>query len=394
MLSEVSSVGYELLAALGPNEKWSAMRRLGVGQESVFTNKWFVLMNASIVFILTIVLLAVRRFRIDRQTEELDRKFDEYAANHGLSSQERKILTGITNKAMVKRKDTIFTIMTAFNRGAVKFMQEKFALIQNPVERKKLNAMVDSIRKKLGFKMKAYTFGVRSGRGRGLSSRQIRVGKKVSIAPSSSPGIPRIDAVITRSDELEFAVAPDVPVSSTAGQLWNVRYRFGAATWEFNVLTIACGDGELVLNHSDNITFVNRRRFLRVEVQKPAMVAHFPIVKSGFEGGPMVPQFIRGTVTELSGPGLRILSEIKVNRGDRLVVVFELEDGKVMQDIGEVRGYRDGDEEHSIGVELIGLNEAGVDELVRATNNIAIACAIEESQNAEESALVAGQQSG
>jgi len=80
-------------------------------------------------------------------------------------------------------------------------------------------------------------------------------------------------------------------------------------------------------------------------------------------------------------------------------VVFELEDGKFMQDIGEVRGYRDSDGEHSIGkhsigVELIGLNEAGFDELVRATNNIAIGCAIEESQNEEESSLVAGQQSG
>jgi len=185
-----------------------------------------------------------------------------------------------------------------------------------------------------------------------------------------------------------------VPLSSAAGKLWNVRYRFGAATWEFNVLTIACGEGELVLNHSDNITFVNRRRFLRVEVQKPLLVAHFPMVKSGFEGGPMAPEFVGGTVRELSGPGLRILSAIEVNRGDRLLVVFELEDGKLMQDIGEVRGYRDSGEGRSIGVELIGLNEAGIDELVRATNNIAIGYAIEESQHGEESALVAGRQSG
>jgi len=69
------------------------------------------------------------------------------------------------------------------------------------------------------------------------------------------------------------------------------------------VLTIACGDAGLVLNHSDNITFVNRRRFLRIEVRKPALVAHFPMVNSDFEGGPTAPEFVRGTVTELSGPG-------------------------------------------------------------------------------------------
>ena len=394
MLSGMSSVGYELLAALGPEEKWSAMRRLGVGQESVFTNKWFVLMNASIVFILTIVLLAVRRFRIERQKEVLDRKFDEYADNHGLSLQERKILEDITSKSLVKRKDTIFTIMAAFNRGAVRFMQEKFASIRNPAERKKLNAMVDSIRKKLGFKEKVYSFGLRGGGGRGLSSRQIPIGKKISIAPSSSPDITRIDAVVTRNDELEFVVVPDLHLSSTAGKLWNVRYCFGAATWEFNVLTIACGGAELVLNHSDNITFVNRRRFLRVQVRKPALVAHFPMVRRGLGGEPALPEFVQGTVTELSGPGLLISSEIQVNRGDRLVVVFELQDGRFIQDIGEVRGIRESGREHLIGVELIGLNEAVVDELVRVTNNIAISCAIEESQKKENTVLVAGGQSG
>ena len=397
MLSEMSKIGYELLAALDPLERLSAMRRLssgGGGGGSVFTNKWFILMGASIVFILTIFLLAIRRFRIDKEMEALDLKFDEYANNHGLSSQERKILSGITKKALLRRKDAIFTIMAAFNRGAIKFMQEKFASIHNPVERQKLNAMVDSVREKLGYKRKVYTFGARSGGGRGLSSRQIPVGKKVSIAPSSSPDVARIDAVIMRSDELEFVVAPEVPLSSAAGKLWNVRYRFGAATWDFNVLTIACVDEGLVLNHSDNITFVNRRRFLRVAVQRPALVAHFPTVRSDFEGGPMTPEFVRGTVTELSGPGLRIESEIEVHRGDRVIVVFELEDGKVVQDIGEVRGYRDRGEEHSIGVELIGLNEAGVDELVRVTNNIAISCAIEESRDAEESVLVAGRSSG
>jgi len=383
-----------LLGALVPQDKWDAIRGLDIGRDSLFTNKWFVLMGASIIFILTIVLLAIRHLRIEQEEDASEARFDEYADSHGLDSEEHEILAGITKRALVKRKDAIFTLMTAFNRGAVKFMQERFASIHNPVERKKLNAMVEAVREKLGFKRKVHTFGVRSGRGRGLSSRQIRVGKKVSIAPSGNPDVRRIDAVITKSDELEFVVAPDVPVSSAAGKLWNVRYRFGAATWEFDVLTIACGDAGLVLNHSDNITFVNRRRFLRVGVRKPALVAHFPMVKNDFEDGPTAPQFVRGTVTELSGPGLRIESEIEVNRGGRVLVVFELEAGKLIQDIGEVRGYRDSDEEHSIGVELIGLNEAGLDELVRATNNIAIGCAIEESQNEEELSLVAGQQSG
>jgi hypothetical protein len=339
----------------------------GLGGGTFLTNKWFVLMGASIIFILTIVLIALRRFRLDQEKAALDRKFDEYAENHGLSQVERNILLGITRKSLVRRKDAIFTLMAAFNRGSLKYMQEMFGSIQNPVERKKLNTMVDSIREKLGFRKKLYSYGVRSGRGRSL---------------------------ILRNNEHEFVVRTEAPVSSVAGTMWNIRYRLGAATWEFNVLTIACGDNEVVLNHSDNITFVNRRKFLRVDVQKPALVAHFPQVREISEGGWMAPEFVSAMVTQLSGPGLRIVSDIEVKSGDRLLLVFELDDGKIVQDIAEVRGYRDRSEDHSIGVELIGLNEAGVDELVRTTNHIAISSAVEESCDTEDVVLAGGQDSG
>jgi hypothetical protein len=389
------SIGNAFLAALGPYEKWGAMRRLGGGRESVLTNKWFVLMGASIVFILTILLLAIRRLRIEREKEASEEKFDEYANRHGLNKEERKILMGITKRAFVKHKEAVFTMVAAFNRGAAKFMQESFTSGQSLIERKRLNAMVNSVKEKLGFERRIYSFGLRRGRRKGLSSRQIPVGKKVSIALSGGEGQSRINAVVTRNDDLELVVGPEVPVKSVPGKLWNVQYRFGAATWEFNVLTIACGDEELVLNHSDNITFVNRRRFLRVAVEKPALIARFPMTKSAFEGGCMGPEFVEGTVTELSGPGLRIKSDIDISNGDRVLVVFELEEGKLVEDIGEVRGYRDSSEEHSIGVELIGMNDAGVDELVRATNNIAINYAVEDSMEEmeEEESVSAGKKS-
>jgi len=254
--------------------------------------------------------------------------------------------------------------------------------------------MVNSVKEKLGFERRIYSFGVRRGHRKGLSSRQIPVGKKVSIALSGSEGQSRIDAVVMKSDELELVVSPEVPVKSVPGKLWNVQYRFGAATWEFNVLTIACDNEGLVLNHSDNIRFINRRKFLRVAVEKPALIARFPMTKSDFEGGWMGPEFVEGTITELSGPGLRIKSNIDISNGDRVLVVFELEEGKLVEDIGEVRGYHDSSGERSIGVELIGLNDAGVDELVRATNNIAIGYAVEDSMEEKESVSVGKQLNG
>lgn len=390
----VSSIGYVFLVALGPEEKWNAIRRLDAGHGSLFTNKWFVLTAASIVFALTILLLAVRRLRIEREKEASDKLFDEYAERHGLDSEERKVLAGITTEAVVKRRDAIFTMTAAFNRGAVKFLQEKFALSQSSVDRKKLNAIVDSIREKLGFRKKVRSFGVRRGRGKGLSSRQIPVGKKVSIALSSSPKASRTDAVVAKNDKLEFVVVPEIPVTGIPGKLWNVHYRFGTSTWEFNSLTIACSNEELVLNHSDNIRFTNRRKFLRVAVEKPALIARFPVIKRDFDAGRMGPQFVQGVVTQLSGPGLRIKTDLDISDGDRILVAFELEPGKVIQDIGEVRGYRDEEDGCSIGVELIGLNELAVDELVRATNNLAISCAIKESEAETETVLTGGQLDG
>jgi len=98
------SIGNAFLAALGPYEKWGAMRRLGGGRESLLTNKWFVLMGASIIFILTILLLAVRRLRIERVKEASEKKFNGYAKRPGLNKEEREILTGITKIGFVKHK--------------------------------------------------------------------------------------------------------------------------------------------------------------------------------------------------------------------------------------------------------------------------------------------------
>ena len=102
-----------LSQGLTPHERYEAMRRLGAGgepQTSILTNRWFVLLAASVVFILTIVLLAVRRTRIEREKREALTKFNHEANRKGLTAEEREILLGIAKKAGVSRINTIFTI--------------------------------------------------------------------------------------------------------------------------------------------------------------------------------------------------------------------------------------------------------------------------------------------
>jgi hypothetical protein len=156
----------------------------------------------------------------------------------------------------------------------------------------------------------------------------------------------------------------------------------------------------LVLNHSDNIRFVNRRRFLRVPVNKPTFIARFPFARilqplvdsgkgtqrksadiSGNTWGP--PEFVPASVTELAGPGLRIEAPLEVKVGDRVLVVLKLSDEdqkpgskstdktepeKVIEDIGEVRHTKSTKNGFSIAVELTGLSDPNINELIRATN--------------------------
>ncbi|MHC4666107.1 MAG: PilZ domain-containing protein, partial [Planctomycetota bacterium] len=178
-------------------------------------------------------------------------------------------------------------------------------------------------------------------------------------------------------------------VKITFGEMWRVRYYFGASTWEFDTTIVSCDGDILVLNHSDTVRFINRRRFLRVPVNKPALVALFPFTRSLYEGNDGAswrpPEFVPAVVTELAGPGLRINVALDVKVGNRVLVVVRLdgENGqnsvpdrqnsksqtsRIVEDIGEVRHTRVEQNALSIAVELTGLSDSDLNELIRATN--------------------------
>lgn len=367
----VSHFSDVLLEALTPYEKYDAMRRLGGGGTTypILTNKWFVLLAASIVFILTIVLLVVRRVRIEHEKDQAVNKFNHEANRKGLTAAEREILLGIAKKAGLKRIDTIFTHWAAFDRGSAKLMQEVFSAGQNIVQRKKLNMTVNSIKVKLGFAKPARSHGVGGGVSKGPTSRSIPEGREVSIAPTHRSSGSRIEAVVTKNSEYELSLRPEIPVLSVPGDMWNVQYRFGSAVWEFDALTLVCGIEGLELNHTDNVRYMNRRRFSRAVVDKPALIADFPALCP--DAASRRPEFENCRITEISGPGLRISTQLDVRYGDRVLVIFELEGGRIVQDIAEVRGSRDTAVGRSIAVELIGLTEAGINELVRFSSRAA-----------------------
>lgn len=390
MINILSNINYMMLTVLTPSQRYYAIRQLQ-GNESLLTNKWFILFGASVVFVLTILLLVVCHNRLDREKQQSKERFYALCDRRGLTGQERKLLIVIANMAGLKSVDSVFTMLPAFNRGAAKLMRVEFSSGRSIEERRQLAKMINSIKEKLGFKKRHYPYGVRSDNSKWLSSKQIPVGKKVSIVLSNTPQDMRIDATVKRNEDFEFVVSPQLHLESTPGQVWNVHYNFGASIWEFDALTIVCDDDSLTLSHSDNVRFINRRRFLRVSVDKPALIAHFPMTRNGSEKVPTAPEFVQAKVTELSGPGLRVESELDVKDGERILLIFELEKGRVVEDIGVVRGYRNSGTGFSLGVELVGLRDYEVDELVRATNNAAMDYAVKDFVEEKKTPLVGGQ---
>jgi hypothetical protein len=215
------------------------------------------------------------------------------------------------------------------------------------------------------------------------------VGRKVSITRRTDRDSGDIEATVVENTDAELTVKAAISVRITFGEMWRVRYYFGASTWEFDTTIVGCDGDTLVLNHSDTVRFINRRRFLRVAVNKPAFVAIFPFTRPLYEdnngGSWRPPEFVPAVVTELAGPGLRINVPLDVKVGSRVLVAVRLdgENGrnstpaprdsksqtaKIAQDIAEVRHTRVEQNGLSIAVELTGLSDSDLNELIRATN--------------------------
>ncbi|MDT8299986.1 MAG: hypothetical protein RQ760_00790 [Sedimentisphaerales bacterium] len=342
--------------------------------------------------------------------------FFDFSEQRGLSGRECQLLHSIAQKAGLRKHQAIFSMAGAFDAGAKKMIEECFAK-QGAEESKWLRTELSFLREKLCFLKKSSVSINSLSKLKKPSSRHILTGKKLYITRRTSPDLGDlgdIESIVIKNDNMELTVQLTTPVESRLGELWRVRYSFGASVWEFDSSVVRCNDDILVLNHSDNIRFVSRRRFLRVQVNKPAFIAHFPFSKSissnknnNTQGtarkqssvnapsnwGP--PEFMPATVTELGGPGLRIETNLEVKVGDRLLVIVNLSEeniqdlnpsskstslrsvlsmdrkstsSKIVEDIAEVRHVRAIQNGSSIAVELTGLHDSDINELIRATN--------------------------
>ncbi len=411
-------MNYELcnmvILALTPTERWKAAGRFGTGM----TEYWLILTGMAVIIVLTTLLLMISLRRTAQKHKVSGQLFVDYAEKRGLSGRERQILLEIANKAGLKRSQAIFSMAGAFDHGAGKMIEESLAQ-QGAEESKWLRTELSFLREKLGFQKKSSVSIGSPTKLKRPSSRQIPAGKQLHITRRKTPDLGDIESTVIKNDNMELTVKLTTPVESKLGEFWCARYYFGVSVWEFDTSVVRCNGDILVLNHSDDMRFISRRRFLRVRVNKPAFIARFPFsrmlppnsvssnkgraVKQGSANasdrswGP--PEFIPATVTELGGPGLRIEAPLELKAGDRILVIVNLSEtidarpsnagfrlkpavggsipdtrreSRIVEDIGEVRHTKAIQDGFSIAVELTGLSDSNVSELIRATNAASI----------------------
>ena len=384
------------ISELTPLQRWQAARWFN----NIMNENWFMMASLIAVFVLIMLLILVTYYRIRNERNKINQLFIDYAEKRGLSSRERYILMDIANKAKLKRNESIFTMSDVFDRGATQIIRAAFA--QYGAQRSRfLSAELSVLREKLGFRRRKSNSTDLAVREKEPTSRRIAIGRKLYLTSLDSDDFFEVEAEVKENNELELIVELTKPLELRQGTPLCARYYYGAPVWEFDTSVIEEKDNILVLNHSDNVRYVNRRRFLRVPVNEQAFVAAFPFSKiikdeekksdasMNNTWGP--PEFVSADVTELAGPGLRVVAPLEVKVGDRVAIIlklsqtepknlmhsdFRLSDNfnsyKIVEDIGIVRHTESVEDGLSIAVELTGLNDSNVSELVRATNIVSI----------------------
>ena len=388
----IISVVNSILLALSAEKRFGALQEVGNSKTST---SLCIALTCLIVIGMFKLFLCVKGWVDEHKRDTNKRMFFDIAEEKKLGRRETKMLMSIVSVIDLKQQESIFTLASAFDRGAAKLVEE-YLVLKGVEAGNCLRTELAFLRQKLDFG-KQHPASIRAiMKSDKLSSRQIPAGEKIQIKNKEIKNSETIDVVILENENKRFVVKSEKPIKSRPGDLWYGCYYFGASIWEFESLAVDSGGDTLSLEHSDSIRFINRRRFPRIPVKKPAFVGRVPLGRtitadtdstdeSAHDSNWGCQQLVQTVITELAGPGLRIDVPFELMVGDRLMVVFEIDEKGTVQstyqttdsdeaktiiieDVGIVRNARAIENGWSVAVELIGLSNSDVNTLIHATN--------------------------
>ena len=369
-------------------ERLKAMGQLRSG--NLPNGRWLIMILVAILSMMIVALIGVSYNRIQRERRRVTQAFLDNIRRRSLGSRECQLIQEIIRRSGLGpyQRNMIFTSAPHFERGVERVTQEVLRK-QGPDAHARLTGEVAFLREKLGFRDRSAKEWLNKSTAKTrLTTRDIPVGQTLHITRRLGQQSDNLQAQVVGNDATQLTLGLQRPLRITFGEAWRVRYFHGASVWEFDT-TVASFDGSrLVLKHSNEVRFINRRRFVRVPARNLAFIAPFPFARSLSEAGvdpienwrPL--EFVHALVTELAGPGLRVEAPLQVQVGQRVLVLFRLDrhpDGaahaesgaRLIEDIAVVRRIEAIQNSYSIALEMVGLRDSDIDELVRATNQAA-----------------------
>ncbi|MBN1796306.1 MAG: hypothetical protein JW804_06505 [Sedimentisphaerales bacterium] len=394
-----------LILALTPVEKWQAAGKFEGGFKAAPV---LVFLGITVLVVLVCVFILISYKSYTSKKPNINSQFFENAKKRGLSRSETWILYHIAKCADLKETESIFTLAGAFDLGASVMIEQVQSGPMKAEEVEQLKAEIPTLREKLGFKKRS-NGAPAAKNGENIATRDIEAGQKLYLTRRVGMETHNIEGIVIRNSDQGIEVKLSAPVSNHEGHQWRVRNYTGRFVLEFDVTSIESeGEGDaLILNHTDEVRSINRRRYHRVPVQLKAYMTAFPFEKqiipqddedeNGpidlFESYPVLPEFTPVVVTELAGPGLRVETSMELSVNQRVALIFYLPSEnnrpgqkrviRVVEDIGEVRHIQQAEKGYLAAIELTGLNEKDVNELVRATNVAAVQSSEQQEQQAD-----------
>ena len=387
----------DVVLGLTPIERLDAITKYHSNSAS---NQSFILIGFTIAAILAMLLIISIYYRKNTQRPS-GQLFSEYAKAKELTDREYRMLMNIAANTGLRKNESIFTLPSLFDREAANMVKNTQAE-QGIKQSQQLQGELTLLREKLGFHQYTSPDTISTAQADAQSSRQIPLKKKIYIKRNHQQTNGDLEGTVIKNTPAGLTVQFTTPVEIIFGQSWICRYYSGAFVAEFTTTVVKCSGQIVVLNHSNHVRQINRRKFLRVPVKKPAYVANFPFKKEPSPDDYLLrkkitsiqntsgqtdeyfkpPRFVPATVTELGGPGLRINTDLSLNVGDRVLLMFKLDQNKkmastakrktgsekIIEHIAQVRHITNEGSARSFALELTGLNDDGIDELIRATN--------------------------
>jgi c-di-GMP-binding flagellar brake protein YcgR len=327
--------------------------------------QWLALILGGVLVIVIAASISHRRKR--RQQEEADwEAFYREAHDRNLSTQEVDMLKIIARQSGIRHPDAIFGMDTAFHHGTHEFRHSSSYEQMSSAERKDFDKTLAVIRGKL-----ADSNHISGDDDSQTDSRSIQVGTRLSVLHSSLPE--GCSSTVTQCDAKHLGVRPDTPLILAPGEECRIRYFDGRTVWEFDTSVQALGaeEGEILLAHSDQLRFIDRRRFHRVPVQRRAIIApyNFHIDDETLRA----PEFTDSLVIEMAGPGMKLRTPLELSKGDHILIVVQYKDKRSFQGIARVVRVDDPRRMiKSVGVEMLGLSPREISQMTTVTNAAAI----------------------